>query len=381
MNIHKSHSFILGLIFLVFSFISLYPMWHGAEIWNRIDNSDEFINKYELPLDIVAVLYAMVFILVYNVHERRELVAILIYTVFHALSIIINGRSDGYFSIIAVPLIYILLSNIKNSYHYNWNEVILCALLVWIVAPIIDCFIFSDYSRQISFFTEFDNNSLLEAGFSGYAQHKNVYAYIVGLCFIITLFTAMPKLLKFFMIIVLSGACILSLCKSVMVTLVAITLYYKYKNSRNLRITNKHKIVFICLTFIATVVFFKLSFFDDPNRMVIINGFINVIKNNFLFGTGEATLVPSIYGDELQPAHNFILQGIADRGIIAFIIFMYYIKLYFDNSDSTYRLFLLYMLFNGLFQPYFSMRVPNHLMMVTFLLPFFLKKPQWSNSK
>ena len=65
------------------------------------------------------------------------------------------------------------------------------------------------------------NNVLKESGVGSIVKHvnfsldntdlyftqsdsKNVYAYIVGLCFIITLFTAMPKRLKFFMIIVLS---------------------------------------------------------------------------------------------------------------------------------------------------------------------------------
>ena len=372
----KPHTLFLGVLFLAFSLITLYPMWQGAIIWNTIEYATEFYDKYERPLDILIAFFAFYILIVYKIKMRSEMIYILLYALFNAISIIINGRSSGYFSIVAIPLIYLLLSNIKNSYYFNWNKFILIVLLIWIITPIIDCFFFSDISRQLLFFREYGGYSFFDAGFSGYAVHKNVYAYIVGLCFLITIFTKLPKYVKYLIWVILVGALALSLCKSVIITLVVVVLYYKMINeSIGLKLSNRHVILVIVLFSIAIACFVSLDFFNDPNRTVLINGFIDVIKNNFLFGTGMATVVPARFGDDMMPAHNLILQGLADRGIIAFMLYCIYIKCFFSNSDKVYRLFLLYMLLNGLFQPYYTIAIPDYLMMITFLLPMFMSIP------
>ena len=369
-DIRKSHyNSILGLLVLLINlFMALIPLWQGSFIWSYYKEQAEIEKAIFLPLSIVDIILFLMYLFLNHIKWNRAHLIIIFMSIFYALSTIINKAESGYFSIIAVPIAYIFIYSISSTLDLSRYKYLLIVLLfLWCLLPFID-YLISDNNRQILY-----TSSLLSdySGFHGYAIHKNIYGYICGLCIImIGLSTTHNKFMALLLIVSLMIPLIYSGCRSVLVALAVVIIFNSYWRIKKINIPSIIKwILGLSLVFGFIYLFISISFFEDPNRVYILNEFIEIIKQHFFFGTGTQTRVQGLIDETENPAHNFILQVIADRGIFSSILFFMVLYYLIKKNNKTYSSFVIYMIVVGLFQPYLTLAIPSFLMMLCFVLP------------
>jgi len=365
-KMNKGERLIVLIVFFLNLLLGLYPLWQGGSVWLRFKELSDFEAAYYTPVVYAEFILSILLIFLSKSVRLKDYTLLFVFTFFFILSVAFNGFKSSVFTIVAMPAVYILvIQSFKGNVH-NIGYIVYLILLVWIIMPIIECHFFSSYSRQVLFygFTE-------ETGFHGYAYHKNTYAYIVGLCILITYFIKIPILLKYLLYIPLLAALLYSECRSVLLAVVFLflmSLYYKFG-------INKRSLFIKCLLFVAVtipmgVILVRHSFFEDPARGYILTKFISVIENNFLWGTGTSTVVEPLGENTPNPAHNFIIQGWADRGVFTIFFFLLFLFQLIKKNNPIVKTFITYMMIVGLFQPYLNIAIPSYLMMLSLLTPF-----------
>lgn len=373
----KLISNLLGIILIMNLVVSLLPLWSGGYIADYYHDPSVYRTKLlDKVIYIEVVLFLILSLLLKNKVGHKYLFAVSIYAFFNAISVIVFGSGAGYFSLLAVWIIYVLLEKLKNQNLTSLRPFVMFYLFIWICLPFLE-FLISDFSEKSLFFGSFTSRETtfmgFPIGFSGYDQHKNGYAYMIGFYLMLLYFCNLKNNIK--IILACLPICLLffSGTRSVMLALIVVFSYHKLKNNKLInRISGSKPIMFYIISCaIIIYVFAKLSLFEDEDRLYIITQFVQVISTNPLFGTGGYTIAQGLASEDL-PAHNFILQGLADRGVIVFLCYAYMIWLYFRTSRSEGKVFLLYAMIIGLFQPDYNISIPSDFMMIAFLSPLLI---------
>lgn len=368
MTYKKMSKFIIAFILLSNLLYLLVPRWAGSRVANTYQTIQMFDEKYSIPLVIVNFLLAATFILLNQKYIiRKDIIFFLPVICFYTMSVLINGGGTGIFSCMAMPIYYIFMLTSQRYKIPKWLPIVFLVLLLWVIIPLVDFFI-SSSDRRLMFFT---GNIYSLSGFTGYAIHKNVYAFIIGISILLSFKLNFNKLIRLIVLSFLFGVLLFSQCKSVIVALFAVYII-TYITKHDIRFNSFKSLFLLIITIIVGVVsFVKLSFFDDPERMGIIVQFISFIHNNLWFGAGKTVLMYD--GLELNPAHNFIIQGIADYGIISLVFFLIFLLYIYRKQTIEFKQFLVYIVVVGLFQPYFKLAIPTEYIIITFLIPCLLK--------
>lgn len=370
------------LVFIINIYFLLVPQWRGSSFWQKYPDVESFSNEY-LWLKLISN-FILICITITSLNSRRirqinniivekRFPFVLLFFAFLS-SLIVNHASAGIFALIAMPLNYMAFYLKPKVNIFNMNTLIIIILIIWIVAPVVDYYFFSNSYRQSLFYTSssggFDDND-----FSGYAIHKNIYGYVCGILFVILMVSRVKTAVRITLSVIVVFCILFSGCRSALVAIVG-TVIFRYYFNKSTKLFRKPSIIksvvlillLILLLIIAVIILQKFSIFDDPARLLIYDYFFNIITDNIFFGVGETVL----YKDD--PAHNFILQIIADYGMFVFIAFVYVIYCIYKQSTIAGRLFIIYFLIISLFQPTLSVSIPNNITVVLLLLPLFIKE-------
>lgn len=374
-NVNKTtnlaDTLVIFIILIINLYMALYPLWQGSSIWGEYSDIELFRRSF-FPLIVVEVMLALVLFLRHSFVFNKTVGSLFLLSVLYVISSFFSGSSfNGAFRFLAVPVLYYIIVTIDTCRYYKLIVcIIVSIIIVWCIAPIID-YLFSPLDRKLLFFphaTNYENN-----GFGGYALHKNVYAFFAGIGVLCLLQLKGNRLIRILLIITLFVAIIISCSRSSLVALViAIICNYilSKRGADKLHLKKKHIIVVLIIVSLSAFYFIREEFFVDKERLYIVAQFISVIKSNFLFGTGVTTVVDD--GFAMSPAHNFILQSFADCGVFVTIAFLLFLFQMYKSGTRIFKVFMLYIVVIGLFQPYFALSLPNEYMMPCFLIPKFL---------
>lgn len=390
--------FIYLIVFVLNLFYVLVPQWRGSQIWNTYQDIESFSLGYLWlrQLSISLLMALPIFTITSNAKlKKKDILPFVVLGLMYALSLFFNGKISSLFAAISIAMNYFAIFIAIQKKIYNFSSIIIILLAIWVLLPVVDFFFLSDSYRQSLFFysSSSEIGSFNDNDFSGYAYHKNAYGYVCGLLIIIIQYLNINKVIKLIMIPLIILCILFSGCRSVLVAILGVFIitYFINKrdrfnllrnytggvNSRKLRLKYVGLIVLIAIISIVAIIFLiKNSIFDDPFRLLIYEHFFNVIKGNFLFGLGE-----TVFFDSDDPAHNFILQILADNGIFCFIAFMWVISRLYKSSTKIGQMLILYLLIISLFQPTLSLAAPSSLITVILLMPCFLNETTQNTNK
>lgn len=133
------------------------------------------------------------------------------------------------------------------------------------------------------------------------------------------------------------------------------------------------------LLVLSVVSFFLYVYFDeyslrgyassgDDGRSEIWNYYWSFIKDHFFWGNGKPLLYVDSYSLLPNYAHNFVLQSIADYGILSLVFFLLYLVCHFVSISNKAKTLFVYLIIISLFQPYYMMGTPTLFAMNVFFL-------------
>ena len=256
-----------------------------------------------------------------------------------------------YLALVCVLPQYKFGSKIKN-----W---ILVLLILWSVSPVLYFFI-APINIKLLLFTE-------SGTFSGFALHRNFYGVYAGISFLLLWFVSWSKFYKILFGAILLMGLLMSECRTVIVCLFISLVYKKFSH---------HKFFYaylVLLAIIGGICYLSLvELFSDymmrrdldnnAMRQELYQGFGNIIWENPLLGKGENVLYYSSTYPDGAPAHNFILQIIANNGIFELLCFIVFYVAIFKSFSKNSRCIFLFLIVTGLFQPYveYPKKVPKN---------------------
>ena len=126
---------------------------------------------------------------------------------------------------------------------------------------------------------------------------------------------------------------------------------------------------------ILMIFFIRVEDINDHSRRIqLLHTHINVWLDNFWFGLGGPNhLNYLIINDNIvdfrpTPAHNFLLESLVSFGIIATIIWLTLLWMFFKKLNDPGRILFVMTLFFGIFHNGFGLGVMNTFMFLCFLL-------------
>jgi hypothetical protein len=378
MNCQKQNNRIVSCLFIVLFLINLlvvlFPTWKGSFIWNYFKTIQDFESFYQLPLSLLnTCIFAIILFKsrVIQINSVFYLIAVL--TLLIILSKVFTGFKSGISGIIFIPISYLAIFNVLPNYSFSYklNKLVLFTLLIWCISPII-YLIVMPLNIKIQLFSIDSMSGTVS--FGGFGLHRNVYGFYTGISIILLMCSNMQLKWKIILGLFLFAGLLLSESRSALIaTTIAISFYSFYKNKEN-RIKTFLFLIFFLL--ISLLLFYVYSNFtsrgvaenDDSPRKELISGFYSIISKNFLWGTGEYTLVFSKKNPDGLPAHNFILQSAADYGI--FVSFSFFALLYFvwKRMGLYSKTLWLFLFIVSLVQPYFQIDIPSRFFLFIALL-------------
>lgn len=388
--------FLYFVVFVLNIFYVLVPQWKGSPIWNTYQDIETFTAGYIWlrQLSISLLLILPLFAVSGNKKLRsKDILPFAVLALTYALSLLFNGKISSIFTAISISLNYFAIYLTLQKNYYDLSSFIIIILSIWVLLPVIDFFFLSDsYRQSLFFYSSSEIGGFNDNDFSGYAYHKNAYGYICGLLIIILQYQNINKALKLIMIPIIILCILFSGCRSVLVAILGVFIISYFNNKRNklhfiksyanrvgtskLRLKYIGLILFIVAISVLAILFLiKNSVFDDPFRLLIYEHFVDVIQSNLFWGVGEP-----VFYDSDDPAHNFILQILADNGLFCFVAFIWVILHLFKASTRIGQMLIIYLMIISLFQPTLSLSAPSSLITVFLLIPCFLnEKSELSN--
>lgn len=354
----------------------LFPVWYGSPIWMYITVGQyfEYLNITSVfPFLFISFLY---FIIKMKISNSCLIIPIVLLTLSFLLSIVMTGFKSGFVAIWGIPLsfTYMYCEMKKYAISNRLLHFIFYFLFFWSFLPLL-YIIVAPFSSVVTFFTSV--NGSLDT-FSGFALHRNFYGMIVGCVFLLLPFVKIRPTFKFIILVSLLIGIYLAACRSVIVAIIIAGGYWLLINNG----INKRKrilliIVSIIVVFVGNFVYEKYTIRevnDNDDRKELYHGFYNKIKEKPLWGYGKEVRYYSIRRQfqEGTPAHNFILQVAANNGLIVLFFFMVFLLIFFLKSGRYTRVFLIYVMVWGLFQPYFSLGIPSPQIYIPLICGYFL---------
>ncbi|MEG1692350.1 MAG: O-antigen ligase family protein [Bacteroidales bacterium] len=288
------------------------------------------------------------------------------------LSLLFTSFQAGLMAIFAVPIAYIVVFQIIAQNGISDKHMI-CAtliLVVWCVFPLFYMLI-APIEHKIMLFNG-SEDSMTFSSFGGFSLHRNYYGFYVGLSIILLTFYDVLKKYRIVLYPLLLIGLILSESRSsIIATLVCVSLFYIKKNGLKLSRLFMLSIgvgIIIFLWYYFSQNFASRDISSNSDRWELYNGFFNIFWDNFFWGTGKSSLYFSSNYPEGSPAHNFILQTLADYGFFTSLIFFFFIGYNFFHGGIYSKTLWCYLLIIGLFQPYFTFGIPISFTLITFLM-------------
>lgn len=363
----------LFVIIILFTLIMvLMPLWSGSLIWNYFSSFESFSH-----FQVVCTKFLVGFLLLLVMFFQKKIKIVvsdfflLLSFVSILLSALVNGLDGFSFTVLTGLLFYYVIFTLYPNYCVSDNLLNLCTyiLLLWCILPLVH-FFFSSRDTQLLFYTNLEGSI---STFSGYAFHRNWYAIYVGMTILLLLFSNFKWSVKCILGLLLLIGLVMSESRSVFVSVVCSILVYcffKYKlNGR-----------FLFLLLVLSVVsFFLYVYFDeyslrgyassgDDGRSEIWNYYWSFIKDHFFWGNGKPLLYVDSYSLLPNYAHNFVLQSVADYGILSLVFFLLYLVCHFVSISNKAKTLFVYLIIISLFQPYYMMGTPTLFAMNVFFL-------------
>lgn len=360
---------LLQLIFL------LLPSWSGSPLWNIITH-EQYISFIVQGSSFIFLFSSILFVFLGNSFNRKLFSLLLVIDFIFILSLLITGFQSGLLAVVGIPLSYICLFDIIKRYSCSHRLLFLSlyVMLIWCVLPIL-YLPFIPSSEKVLFFTAEDGSLTT---FTGFALHRNFYGMVIGLVFILLLKLKLNMLFKFVsFVILLIGLFICSSRSAIVSVIVVLSIDYILIKKTMLF---KHLPVIIWGSAVLFTAYYFYSQYslratnDNDARNELYQGFFSMISKHPIWGYGYPVKYYSIRPNFVtgSPAHNFIVQLWADYGLIVLFSFLFLLAFVYKKMGRYSRMFLVYVIVWGLFQPYFGFGIPSSQVTVPILLGYLM---------
>ena len=360
------------MLYVMFIFnvgINLIPQWKAGYVYNTIGN-ETFVNFLLTLSNYVNTLLAILIIISSSkVQSRQSLLLMIIVSIGMLFSIMVNQSWQSFTQLIGFFIIYTALFSFavvdKSKYAEGIIRLITVILLLWCVLPVI-YIPFASGDVLLALFSS--DNEAWTSSFAGLARHRNFYGYYAGITLVLMVIQhGLFKnfILKFASYALLIVGIFISDCRAVIAALgLSFFLYFFNILKRNRFLTILLSLIVIFGFYYVSTVFETRLTTAEMDREDVWLGFINYIFENPIFGGGGQVL---LFNGE-HPAHNFVLQVMADYGqIVAFCFFFFLFYQYIKSSKESRFIWLFFLTFM-LFQPYFYIATPNEVNIITLCL-------------
>lgn len=370
-SLSNSLFYLLLIVELVFM---LTPAWSSSPLWNII-TFERYFPIIVNGSQIIFIFFSFCILCLQRKVDMNILFFLCLIELSFVISLTSTGFKSGIFAMIAVPISFLFIFGSIKDLNINKTIAPIVVLIMWIwsIVPIILLVI--SPSLRSSFFISLTGELLT---FSGFAFNRNFYGMIIGIPIVVLLTYPLifGKLLKIFML--LTSMIGVFLCSSRTLILAAfICIAYDYfLRSKKVFF---HRIAYFLLFLIGMAGLYTIytNYSIRPektndDRKELYEGFYQKIKESPLFGQGERVLYYSSTNPEGSPAHNFILQLGADYGLPVLIMFLLFLAYVFIRAKRYLRIFFIYTVIWGLFQPYFSFSIPSSQVCIPLLVGWIL---------
>lgn len=374
---------IFSILLVVNIIVSLAPLWRGSFLLDYFSSPAEFEKRMDIFLALFNfgfMVLGIVFHLIY--YPKIEKFNFFVFSalfISYLISIALNSFKSGYFSIIFTPICYLFIFFIIGYYYLPTfiEKYIRFGILLWSIIPV--CLVlFTHYTYNEYFFS---TPRYPPVTFGGFAAHQNAYGYLTGVGILIGFFKLYSSKWNWILLAFSFVGIYMAESRSALIGTIICSIYYFInKNSLETKInevkidlsSNKKSpflksrtfkiigILLIVLIFFGIIYYWinygtrKNTLMEAGYRAIIYEGFINYISDHFLFGNGGGYMLTTFRSPQGTPAHNFVIQSLADYGIFVTFFFLLFIFLVWKQFKLYGRCLLLYMIIFGLFQPYFN---------------------------
>lgn len=359
---------IVELIFL------LTPAWSASPLWNII-TFERYFPIIVNGSQIVFFIFSFMILCMQRKLDSSILLFLCLIEFCFLLSLTSTGFKSGLFALVAVPISFLFMfGSVKNL---NINKTIIPIIVVvmwlWSVVPIV--LLIVSPALRASFFVSLTGELLT---FSGFAFNRNFYGMIIGVPIIVLLTYRLnfSLLFKCFMLLTSLIGVFLCASRTLLLVIVVCVTYDFFLRSKKVFF---HRIAYFLLFLIGAAgtytVYTNYSIRPEKtndDRKELYEGFFEKIKESPLVGQGEKVLYYSSTNIEGSPAHNFILQLGADYGVPVLTLFLLFLAYVFIRAKRYLRIFLIYTVIWGLFQPYFSFSIPSSQVCMPLLIGWIL---------
>jgi hypothetical protein len=372
------HNKTINRLFSVLTMVNLIfilnPLRYNSKflsIYASVENFNQTYLKYILVFNMIVFL----FILLNSKLDLNNILVrlIVILSVFYMAINWYHGTLAHYYSLIALPISYLTIFYVLPKYSTNRKLLlgIYGYLLVWALYPLIITFLNPNGWDAYHFMDKDGLNT-----FKGFAYHRNVYGFYVGVTLLLTLFINKPafRYYKVVIALLLTIGIVLSESRSTSLAAYISALYYLIKSG------DKGKVYYLYASVITLALFTIFGVYILPNsvrgieqlldisdRIFINSTLITRHSDHLIFGNGVGTLLMNTTNNDIS-AHNFVVQTILDYGIFIALLFFLILYKVWSNAGVRYQTLLLFLVLVGLSQPYFSFGVPTYFTLMTLLI-------------
>lgn len=358
------------IMLFVNTFFSLFPAWRKSPLWSYFSNVDDYFTKWmQLLLMLNLCISCIIIFIDKRWYCKRLSFPLFVLWFMFLLSIVCNGLKSGILALVAIPITYYVLFVLLDKYVFDRKYIyfMLFVLALWTILPIL-LIVIGDSETRIALFTSVKDTL---STFGGFALHRNFYGFYAGAAILFFLLSPIRIIIKICASFFICIGILLSASRSSLLIVFISVLYY-------IMVTNHTKkaffnillvgSIFVLFVYVAFLFDFRgSSALEDDGRTSLALGFWNIIKEDFFWGKGCSVLFYSTEYPIGSPAHNIILQVWADYGLFVLIAFLFFLFWVFRCANMYKRVFLLYLYLFSLFQPYFTLGMPNSFLCMSLL--------------
>lgn len=375
-------SIILLVIFLVNYFFILNPfqselLENNLLIEKKLD-FNELINYRLVMFNSICFTIIILLHTYFKIKNENLLIAYIMLFSTYTFSIILNnliGQNDEMgLALLSTPVSYLalLVFSIRYEVDKRIYGIMAFLLIYWSIMPMISIIINpAEYYKYFSYYGDG-----ITSTFRGYALNRNEYSFYAGLSIIVLFLSRINKIMKILFILAIIASILLAESRTTIIALVICYLYIKHeKNKFTILMISKYLLGISFLYGVMTLYqnysvrgIEQLTNYSDRKEIIYI--YIDSIQNNLFWGVGKNFI--DYNGDV---AHNFIIQIIASYGIFVFASFIFFIYTLWKKTNKNFRTILLYLMFFGLFQPYFSLASINNMTLIAVIFAISLNVP------
>lgn len=360
--------FLFFVLILANLTLALFPAWRGSFIWNYVSDKPTYFKLVGYSAMFFNFLISIIVLFLNTrIYGKWKF-----FFCFFSMSVFMLSMFQKDINVkqiegIMAMSVYIILVNVLPQYEFGikMKNGILILLLLWSIIPIV-CFFIVPVTVKLLFLTD-------SGTFSGFALHRNFYGVYAGITFLLLFFIQWPKFYRYLFCCILLVGLFMSESRTV-VLCIFISLIYKKKAHKKY-----FYIYFILLSVIGAICYFLLvdifseymvrkDLDNNVTRQDLYLGFWQIFTENPILGRGENVLYYSLIHPEGSPAHNFILQILANNGIIELLFFVLFYIAIFRSFSTNARCLFLFLIVTGMFQPYVDAGFPTTLTVIVLFI-------------